>query len=97
MPLVAPYPGFSKEARAIVRVYMEEIWPGATLDFGVSGWTVTALDQATERVRSYSVSAFAGALVGALLLGSYLQEWVALAGPLRRVPLTRRVHNLTMA
>lgn len=58
VPLVAPKPGQSEPARAIVRDYMEEVWPGATLDFGLAGWMVMALEQATSRVRAYGSAAF---------------------------------------
>ncbi len=59
VPLVAPKPGQSEQARAIVRDYMEDAWPGATLDFGLAGWMVMALEQATSRVRAYGSAAFA--------------------------------------
>jgi len=67
LPLVAPEPGQSEAARAIVTEYMREVWPGAGIDLGLSGWMVTALEQASLRVKSYGAAAFVLMLASCLV------------------------------
>jgi len=69
VPLVVPKPGQSEAARAVTTAFFEEVWPGAVLDFGVSGDIIIILEQVASRAESFYGSAFL-LMLGLCLVGT---------------------------
>ncbi|MEW6228345.1 MAG: ABC transporter permease [Bacillota bacterium] len=66
VPLVQPFPGRYEEALGIVTEFMESVWPGWVLDFGVGNEMHIVLEHAGEEVESFF------AQIGYLLLALFL-------------------------
>jgi len=70
VPLVQPFPGRYEDALAIVTEFMEHIWPGWVLDFGIGNEMHVVLERAGEEVESFF------AQIGYLLLALFLVSTV---------------------